>query len=151
MLSIFVYLYNNFHHPQSFPDTLVLAQRLAEVGFDDEEIVTALDWLSESKQLKWSPYSDASPHAFRLYTQQEQALLGVEVIGKIENLIANGVLNPEQRELLIEQAFAIGEMPLSTENFQAILLMLLWADSREHAASEVLTAESKTSLVKVLH
>lgn len=151
MLSIFVYLYNNYHHPQSFPDALVLAQRLAEVGFDDEEILAALDWLSESKQLKWSPYSDASPHAFRLYTQQEQALLGVEAIGKIENLIANGVLNSEQREMLIEQAFAIGEMPLSIENFRAILLMLLWADSREHAASEALIAESEASLTRVLH
>ncbi|TXI91941.1 MAG: DUF494 family protein [Burkholderiaceae bacterium] len=151
MLPIFVYLYNTYHHPGALPDSLVLAQRLAEVGFQDEEILLALDWLSESKQLKWSLLREVSPTATRLYTQQEHALFGAGAIGKLESLVGAGKLNAEQREMFIEQAFAVGEMPISDGDFHAILLMLLWSDDDEQAANEALIAEACLEARRVLH
>lgn len=134
MLPIFVYLFNTFHHPRAIPDSLVLAQRLSEVGFGEQEIVLALDCLMELKTLEAADLVEIAPpsiHSFRIYTQQEQELLGSESIDRLAKLFQTGTISFEQRELIIEQAFALGEMPISAENFRALLLMLLWSQNSD--------------------
>ena len=134
MLPIFVYLLNTFHHPRAIPDSLVLAQRLADLGFGEHEIVLALDCLMELKTLEAADLvkiASPSAHFFRIYTQQEQELLGSDVIVRITSLFNSGLISFEQRELIIEQAFAFGEVPISAENFRALLLMLLWSQNSD--------------------
>jgi hypothetical protein len=46
MLDVLIYLFENYYAPESCPDSDTLARKLAAVGFENEEIDEALDWLS---------------------------------------------------------------------------------------------------------
>lgn len=134
MFDIFVYLYETYYRPESCPDSIVLAKKLSAIGFDDEEIVEALDWLNTLANIN----GRSNPNelieistGFRVYTEQEQAQLGPRAIGFIEYLCGAKLLNTQQREIVFERAMAIDESPIALEKLKIIILMLLWSQGRE--------------------
>ncbi len=134
MFNILVYLYETYYRPDACPDSIALAKKLSAVGFEDDEIVEALDWLSGldsyNRQLSDTETTSAEP-GFRVYTAQEYSVLGAVGIGFIAQLSTMNLLDWQQREVVLERAMAVDEAPVSLEKLKIIVLMLLWSQGRE--------------------
>lgn len=142
MFDILVYLYETYYRPETCPDSIALAKKLSAVGFDDEEIIAALDWLrglADTTNRLVVPNLDESLNfqacslskGFRVYTEEESSLLGTEAIGYLHYLQNTKMLDALQREILIERAIAVEDAPLSLAKFKVIVLMVLWSQGRE--------------------
>lgn len=133
MFDVLVYLYENYTALSACPDAEALSQRLADAGFDEDEIADAMLWLHglASVTLSASAPDRADPAAFRVYTAQEYACLGAPAIGFIASLDRDGQLSPTQREIVIERASALAPPPIGLERLKIIVLMVLWSQSVE--------------------
>ncbi len=133
MFDVLVFLYENYSALSACPDFDALTRRLADAGFDEDEIADAMVWLHGLASVTLSSRAPqcADPQAFRVYTSQEYASLGAQAIGFIASLDRDGQLNPEQREIVIERAAALAETPITLERLKIIVLMVLWSQSVE--------------------
>jgi Smg protein len=141
MFDILVYLYETYYRPDACPDAQALARKLSAVGFEEDEISEALDWLTTladttnglSREAAAAGQAAAQPggRGFRVYAEQEAAALGTAAIGFIQFLESAGLLNPQQREIVIERALAIKESPLPLDKVKVIVLMMLWSQGKE--------------------
>lgn len=139
MFDILVYLYETYYRPDACPDAAALAKKLSAVGFEDDEISEALDWLTvladTTNELINQPPPDAQAthesKGFRVYAMQEISALGTAAMGFIQYLESAGLLNSQQREIVIERAMAIHEIPVPLEKLKVIVLMMLWSQGKE--------------------
>jgi len=131
MFDVLVYLYENYTALSACPDARALTRRLADAGFEDDEIADAIGWLHGLASVTLSSLAPLRPEAtaFRIYTPQEYSLLGARAIGFIATLDRGGQLSPEQREIVIERACALAEAPIELERLKIIVLMVLWSQS----------------------
>ena len=132
MFDILVYLYETYYRPDACPDTAALVKKLSAVGFPDDEISEALDWLTglamTADETQPAPKSSSG---FRVYAQVEISALGTEAIGFIQFLESAGLLTSLQREIVIERALAVNESPLPLDKLRIIVLMMLWSQGTE--------------------
>ncbi|MFX5530326.1 DUF494 family protein, partial [Acinetobacter baumannii] len=77
------------------------------------------------------PRQTAFSFGTRIYATQESDILGVEAIGFIQFLESAKMLDPIQREIVIERALAAGEAPITLEKLKVIVLMVLWSQGKE--------------------
>lgn len=137
MFDVLVYLYENYYRPDLCPEPVALAKSLSDVGFKETEIKEALVWLTDlaiKTEVFFNDQPDgsfSSSRAHRIYASQEYALIGAEAIGFIQSLEWAGVLTPVQREIVIERALAVEDMPLSLDKLRIIVLMILWTNGDE--------------------
>ena len=132
MFDILVYLYETYYRPDACPDTAALVKKLSAVGFPDDEMSEALDWLTglamTTDETQPAPKSSSG---FRVYAQVELSALGTEAIGFIQFLESAGLLTSLQREIVIERALAVNESPLPLDKLRIIVLMMLWSQGTE--------------------
>jgi len=132
MFDILVYLYETYYRPDACPDTAALVKKLSAVGFPEDEISEALDWLTglamTTDQTQPAPKSSTG---FRVYASVEQSALGPQAIGFIQFLESAGLLTSLQREIVIERALAVNESPLPLDKLRIIVLMMLWSQGAE--------------------
>lgn len=135
MFDILVYLFETYYTPDACPKAEVLAHKLADIGFEDDEINEALSWmhgLHESTALHQSFTPSHQPqHSLRVYTPHELNNLGHEAAGFIHFLDQSGALTPASREVIIERAQAIDESPVPLEKIKIVALMVLWSQEAE--------------------
>ena len=131
MFEILVYLYETYYRPDACPDKDALAKKLCAVGFDAVEISEAIDWLAVLKQTSQHPLILPELTGFRIYASQETALLGSGAIGFIQFLESAKLINPQQREIIIERALAVDESPIPLDKLKIIVLMMLWSQGKE--------------------
>lgn len=134
MFNILIYLYETYYRPETCPDSIALAKKLSSVGFDDEEIVEALHWLSgladSTRQLAASteaPHTSFMAQGFRVYTEEENQHLGSQALGFIHYLYNAGLIDAQQREVIVDRAMAIDESPISLAKLKIVVLMMLWS------------------------
>ena len=132
MFDILVYLYETYYRPDACPDTAALTKKLSAVGFPEDEISEALDWLTGLAINTAEPVSAAPiSQGFRIYAEQEIAALGTPALGFIQYLESAGLLNANQREIVIERALVVNESPLPLDKLRIIVLMMLWSQGAE--------------------
>jgi Smg protein len=136
MFDILVYLYETYYRPDACPDTAALTKKLSAVGFEEDEISEALDWLTDLAETTRDftvdyPQQSAFSFGTRIYAEQEFDALGSPAIGFIQFLESAKVLNAIQREIVIERALAVHESPMPLNKLKVIVLMLLWSIGRE--------------------
>ena len=139
MFDILVYLYETYYRPDACPDTVALTKKLSAVGFEQDEISEALDWLtvladntnSLVKEPEIGLFEPKSSKGFRIYAAQEIAVLGMPAMGFIQYLESAGLLDSQQREIVIERALAINEAPVPLDKLKVIVLMMLWSQGKE--------------------
>lgn len=131
MFDVLVFLYENYSALSACPDVDALTRRLADAGFDEDEITEAMVWLHGLASVTLSSRTPqaADPDAFRVYTAKEYAALGPAAIGFIASLDRDRQLDPAQREIVIERAAALAETPIALERLKIIVLMVLWSQS----------------------
>jgi Smg protein len=101
------------------------------VGFESDEIQEALQWLDGLAQAAQSYVGEQGSMSLRVYSAQENELLGEESVGFISFLESAGVLPPPMREMVIDRATAIGGNPLDLEDLKIIVLMVFWSLGEE--------------------
>ncbi len=139
MFDILVYLYETYYRPDACPDAAALAKKLSAVGFEEDEISEALDWLTvladtTNELVKKPQQGDSEPGSslgFRVYASEEISVLGIQAMGFIQYLESAGLLNSQQREIVIERALAINESPVPLDKLKVIVLMMLWSQGNE--------------------
>lgn len=136
MFDVLVYLYETYYRPDACPDSVALAKKLSAVGFEQDEISKALGWLTDLAEANTElsgqyPQQTAFSFGVRIYVQQEYDVLGTAAIGFIQFLESAKVVNPIQREIVIERALAVRESQLSLDKLKVIVLMVLWSQGKE--------------------
>lgn len=131
MFDILVYLYETYYRPDACPEPPALAKKLSAVGFDDDEISEAIDWLDVLKKSTKSSPTQPDVNSFRIYASQEAALLGFTAIGFIQFLESANLINSQQREIIIDRALAVEESPITVDKLKIIVLMMLWSQGKE--------------------
>ncbi|GAA4020739.1 DUF494 domain-containing protein [Actimicrobium antarcticum] len=136
MFDVLVYLYETYYRPDACPPPAALVKKLSAVGFDDDEISSALDWLTDLAQTTDSLSGQYPPKTMfsagvRIYVQQEMDALGTAAVGFIQFLEAAKLLNPVQREIVIERALAVSDTLISLDKLKVIVLMVLWSQGKE--------------------
>lgn len=136
MFDVLVYLYETYYRPDACPDSEALVKKLSAVGFEEEEISKALGWLTDLAEAT-NDYSDRFPQqatfssSMRIYAQREVDVLGTEAVGFLQFLESAKVINPIQREIVIERALAISDTHVSLDKLKVIVLLVLWSQGKE--------------------
>ena len=120
MFDILVYLYETYYRPDACPDAQTLAKKLTSVGFDEDEISEAIDWLSVLAATTKNLQQQAESTGFRIYVPLENAVLGSAAIGFMVFLESTKLLTAQQREIVIECALALNETPISLDKLKII-------------------------------
>ena len=136
MFDILVYLYETYYRPDACPNSEALVKKLSAVGFEEEEISKALDWLTDlavatDENSDQYPQQTAFSFGTRVYIDHEYETLGTPAIGFIQFLEAAKVINPIQREIVIERALAASDESISLDKLKVIVLMVLWSQGKE--------------------
>lgn len=129
MFEIFVYLFENYFYVEACPEPDKLARKLSAVGFEEEEISDALEWLS-GLQLSIAdepPKIESSAGSLRFYDEEEALRLSAECRGFLLFLENARALDASTREVIIERAMALPELSLTLARFKVIVLMVLWS------------------------
>jgi Smg protein len=129
MFDVLVYLFENYRTPQLFPETDALAKKLTTVGFDEDDVDQAIEWLLglASATQNVTLIGHAQPSSTRVYAKEEEAQLGSEAIAFLSYLDSAEEIAAPHRELIIERALAVGESPLPIGQLRIITLMVLWS------------------------
>jgi len=136
MFDVLVYLYETYYRPDACPDSDALVKKLSAIGFEEEEISKALGWLTDLAETT-NEFSDRYPQqtafsfGIRIYAQQELDVLGTEAVGFLQFLESAKVINPIQREIIIERALATKEPQVSLDKLKVIVLMVMWSQGKE--------------------
>lgn len=137
MFDVLVYLYETYYGPDACPNPAALTRKLSAVGFDESEISEALDWLRHLAQTtatfanQYPQQQTAVSFGLRIYPEQESSVLGAEAIGFIQFLEQAKVLDPVQREFVIERALEMQESPMPLDKLKIIVLLVLWNQGKE--------------------
>ncbi|MFO7580859.1 DUF494 domain-containing protein [Nitrosomonas halophila] len=132
MFDILVYLFENYFETGNCPDPATLTRKLSMAGFDDEEITLALDWLSDfsGQDENRYPAGLAESNSIRYFTPQEMEIIDTEGRGFIHFLEQAGVINPLQRELLIDRVIRMDGDTSSLEKIKLVVLFDLWIQNQ---------------------
>jgi Smg protein len=158
MFDILVYLYETYHRPDVLPEPDKLAESLSEIGFRESEIKDALIWLTDLVDTtedfaESHPEQNALSLSQRIYVDQEQSALGSGGIGFIQSLVSAKVLDPIQREIVIERAIAANEFPMTLDKLRLIVLVILWGQGQDPDESmlDMLFPHSEDQAQPLLH
>ncbi|MDD5175834.1 MAG: DUF494 domain-containing protein [Sterolibacterium sp.] len=139
MFDILVYLFETYTQPGACPESSVLARKLSAIGFEQEDISAALEWLSALEFLDDEHRFAAGPSSLRLYCAVELAKLPTECRGFLCFLESAQVIDPVLREMIIERAMVLREPHVSLDKLKIIVLMVLWR--RHHSLDTLLLEE----------
>ena len=112
--------------------------RLEEMGFHNQEINQAFDWLEDLANMHdkqhFLPVGNTST---RIFSEQEKKLIGIESIGFLHFLEQTNILTPETRELILDRVVALGH-PLDAEQMKWIIMIVLHTHPGEENALALL-------------
>lgn len=133
MVDIFFYLFENYNGIAQCPDALTLARRLANEGFEEHEVRSAVLWVEQLRSpLEIVQVRDMSANSQRIYHVSERSQIGDANLNMLDTLVHAGSIRESQRELIIERCMMLPPNAISQpDTFKALLLTILWADNQE--------------------
>src|ERR1700704_6267107 len=128
MFDVLVYLFENYYQTDAYPDQDTLERKLHAAGFENDDILDALDWLNDLTCVpeEGLPESLNSRVTFRGYNGEETGKLALESRGFIAFLESARILTPLLRELVIERAMSLPSETVGPDKLKVIVLMVLW-------------------------
>jgi len=132
MFDVLIYLYENFWTREACADHKQLARKLSAVGFEQDDIQDALSWLDGLNAQVQALSTQVGQHTgMRHYIEAEVERLGEDGLSFLRFLESAGVLNPVQRELVLDRVMAVEDRPISLEDFKILVLMVFWSFDQE--------------------
>jgi Smg protein len=125
MFELLVYLFENYIEMQVRADEKTVAKELSAAGFDSADINQAFSWFSSLEVLSTSDVA-ANSVGCRIYAEEETKKIGHECLSFMMFLEQAGILNPQEREVVIDRLLALPEMEVNLEQTKWIALMVLW-------------------------
>ena len=111
-----------------------VADRLEEMGFQNNEIDKAFDWLEDLASIQDDKrYAPVNQSSIRVFSDEEKAVLNEESRGFLIYLEQAGVLTPVTRELILDRVIAL-DNELDTEQLKWIVLIVLHSHPGEENA-----------------
>src|SRR5690606_18673134 len=144
VLDILLYVFDRymFDEAPEVPEREALARHLASAGFGEANVERALDWLADLAGLRQHAALAGAADAcaprpvqpLRLYSPQELDRLSAECRGMLLTLEIAQILQPAQRELVIDRLLALDVEDLSPEQVRWVVLMVLSSQPGQEAA-----------------
>ena len=111
-----------------------VAVRLEEMGFQNNEIDKAFDWLEDLATIQDEQhYAPVDQQSIRVFSEEEKAVLNDESRGYLVYLEQSGILTPVTRELILDRVIAL-ENELDAEQLKWIVLIVLHSHPGEENA-----------------
>ena len=140
MFDVLVWFYQTYSQFDACLEPPELKQMLSAAGFRENEISETLGWVHTLARtiadFDLPGCVETFPCSVRIYAKPELLILGSEAIGFIQYLENSHIIEPVQREIIIESAMTAEIQPLSFEKFRILVLMVLWSDGRNPAFPE---------------
>jgi Smg protein len=116
--------------------------RLEEMGFHNQEINQAFDWLEDLAEIQADiqdkqDFISIKETSNRIYSEQEKKLITVESIGFLNFLEQSNILNSVTRELILDRVIALGH-PLDAEQLKWIIMIVLHTQPGEENALAIM-------------
>ncbi|MCC8362940.1 DUF494 family protein [Lysobacter sp. A6] len=142
ILDVLLYLFEHYFTNDAVPpvgdrDTLQnspLFSELTEAGFSAAEIHKALDWLDILAEQRPQAATPRTGGPTRVFHGPELEKLDVECRGFLLFLEQHGVLDPGQRELVLDRAIALDQDELDLDDLKWVVLMVLFNQPGSEAA-----------------
>lgn len=135
VLDVLMYLFESFvdSEDESEPNRSELHSELERAGFHDREIERALDWLDG---LNVGDYAGNAPQdtAFRVFDADEQERLSAGARGYLLHLEQIGILQPMQREVVIDRLLALDHDEVDVEQTKWVVMMVLFSQPGQQSA-----------------
>lgn len=138
ILDVLLYLFENYFYddPDAVRDRDSLQAGLIQAGFSPAEVSKAFDWLDELARQR--PDAGLPPNVaigpVRVYADAEQARLDIECRGFLMFLEHNGILDHQQRELVVDRAMALDQEDIDLDDLKWVVLMVLFNQPGQEAA-----------------
>lgn len=131
MFEVLVYLFENYFEANIHPDQHTLAKELSAAGFEDADIHGAFDWFNTLEAMSQPNAPAPAPTAgtVRVFSNTESKKISNDSLGFLMFLEQAGVLDPVQRELVIDRAMALPGT-ISLEETKWIVLIALWQQGK---------------------
>lgn len=142
ILDVLLYLFEHYFttedadlaHDRDSLQSGPLFKELAQAGFSPAEINKAFDWLDALAQQRPASVPARAGGPVRIFHGPELDKLDVESRGFLLFLEQHGVLNPDQRELVLDRAMALDQDQLDLDDLKWVVLMVLFNQPGSEAA-----------------
>ena len=136
IFDVLMYLFEHYieEDPHTEPNRTDLEGHLLEVGFGDNEVNRAFDWLEGLAELKTIGHDTDPSDSLRVYRDEEIDQLTSEGVGFLHFLEQNGILTSAVREQIIDRARALDSHPISLDQLRWVVLMVLFNQPHEEPA-----------------
>ena len=142
ILDVLLYLFEHYFTEDAPPplgdrDSLTaspLFSELTQAGFCPEEIHKAFDWLDALAEQRPESRAPRTDGPTRVYFGPELDKLDTECRGFLLFLEQRGVLDADQRELVLDRALALDQDELDLDDLKWVVLMVLFNQPGSEAA-----------------
>lgn len=133
IFDVLIYLFENYleNEVDLMPNSNAIRSELLKVGFALPDVNQAFDWLDS---LGEQDMFNCQTQAFRIFSEAEKRQLDIECRNLLIFLEHNGILSPDNREVVIDRAMALENEEISLDNLKWIVLMVLLSQSDDEIA-----------------
>lgn len=153
ILDVLMYLFENYLDEEdvlSNQDNLEL--ELMEAGFETQKIERAFQWLeSLGERRENSAFPAVESSAFRIYSSDEIQKLDMECRGLLLFLEQVGILDPTQREMIIDKVMDLGSDEMNLSELKWVILIVLLNQETATADRETMESFIYLPLTGTLH
>jgi Smg protein len=136
ILDVLLYLFEHYFTEDADPvrDRDSIQAGLIQAGFSPAEISKAFDWLDALADQRPVASTPRVSGSIRVYHGPELAKLDVEGRGFLMFLEQHGILDADQRELVLDRAMALDQDDLDLDDLKWVVLMVLFNQPGSEAA-----------------
>ncbi len=129
ILNVLIYLFEYYADEEQgiFTEDSMMHQELEEVGFQQQHISKAMEWLDDLATLKNDPMSleTAAKSSFRIFNNLECERISVDARGFILSLEYIESINVNTREMILERVMALDSRVIDIQQMQWVTLIVL--------------------------
>ncbi|MCX7034843.1 MAG: DUF494 family protein [Arenimonas sp.] len=136
ILDVLLYLFEHYFYddPDAVRDRDSLQNGLIQAGFSPTEINKAFDWLDELARQRPVSASPRLDTPVRVYSEPELDRLDIECRGFLMFLEHSGVIDADQRELVLDRVMALDQEEVDVDDLKWVVLMVLFNQPGSEAA-----------------
>jgi Smg protein len=133
MFEVLVFMFENYIAHHTLPNNEVMTQELSAAGFEQPDIVGAVDWFHHLKTMQIQPVPEYSHQhtSLRQLTDRELKKINLESLSFVLFLQQAGVINDVERDLILDRAMALKQEHIAIEEMRWITMIALWNVGRE--------------------
>lgn len=135
VLDVLIYLFDHYveEGAEVSPGQVDLKSELVRAGFADVQVDKAIGWL-EGLSAQKDGIDAQQTGSMRLFSAVENEKLGLECKGFLLFLEQSGVLDAEDRELVIDRVIALETEVIELQQLKWVVLMVLFNRPGKEAA-----------------